>query len=116
MSHDCLKTLTVGTGSAARAIAVRQRPGGAPGLFWLGGLKSDMKGTKAQALDGFAAQHGRALVRFDYPRGRVVADSLRASVIRAALRTRSRPKAAGGGPRAPGNTLRVRLDIPDPEL
>jgi len=66
MSHDCLKTLTVGTGSAARAIAVRQRPGGAPGLFWLGGLKSDMKGTKAQALDGFAAQHGRALVRFDY--------------------------------------------------
>ena len=22
-----------------------------PGLFWLGGFKSDMKGTKAEALD-----------------------------------------------------------------
>jgi pimeloyl-ACP methyl ester carboxylesterase len=66
MSHDCLKTLTVGTGSAGRAIAVRERSGAAPGLFWLGGLKSDMKGTKAQALDAFAAQHGRAIVRFDY--------------------------------------------------
>jgi len=58
----------------------------------------------------------RALVRFDYPHGRAVADSLRASVIRAALRTRSRPRGPGAGPRTPGNTLRVRLDIPDPEL
>ncbi len=37
-----------------------------PGLFWLGGFKSDMKGTKAVALDAFAAEHGRACVRFDY--------------------------------------------------
>ncbi|HKT55874.1 MAG TPA: hypothetical protein VJR25_03800, partial [Microbacterium sp.] len=58
----------------------------------------------------------RALVRFDYPHGRPVADSLRASVIRAALQTRNRPRTAGTGPRTPGNTLRVRLDIPDPEL
>jgi pimeloyl-ACP methyl ester carboxylesterase len=66
MRNDCLKTLTVGTGEAARPIAVRQRPGAAPGLFWLGGFKSDMQGTKAQALDTFAQQHGRALTRFDY--------------------------------------------------
>jgi pimeloyl-ACP methyl ester carboxylesterase len=66
MSNDCLKTLTVGTGEAARPIAVRQRPGAAPGLFWLGGFKSDMRGTKAQALDAFAQQNGRALTRFDY--------------------------------------------------
>jgi len=66
MSNDCLKSLTVGTGPAARPIAVRQRPGGAPGLFWLGGFKSDMQGTKAQALDAWAQQHGRALTRFDY--------------------------------------------------
>jgi len=47
-------------------IAVRARPGSTPGLFWLGGFNSDMKGTKALALDGWAAEHGRACVRFDY--------------------------------------------------
>src|SRR5579863_9416729 len=66
MSNDCLKSVAVGTGQAARPIAVRQRPGGAPGLFWLGGFKSDMQGTKAQALDDWARRHGRALTRFDY--------------------------------------------------
>jgi pimeloyl-ACP methyl ester carboxylesterase len=66
VSNDCLKSLAVGTGEAARPIAVRQRPGAAPGLFWLGGFKSDMQGTKAQALDAWAQQHGRALTRFDY--------------------------------------------------
>ncbi|HEY6258494.1 MAG TPA: alpha/beta hydrolase [Xanthobacteraceae bacterium] len=66
MSNNCLKFLTVGTGPGGRPIAVRQRAGGNPGLLWLGGLKSDMQGIKAQALDGFAQQHGRALTRFDY--------------------------------------------------
>lgn len=54
------------TGSPARSIAVRMREGKNPGLFWLGGLKSDMKGTKAQALDHWAEMAGRACVRFDY--------------------------------------------------
>src|SRR5271170_7134127 len=58
--------ITVGNDSAARRIAVRARAGGAPGLFWLGGFNSDMKGTKALALDAWAAEHGRACVRFDY--------------------------------------------------
>jgi pimeloyl-ACP methyl ester carboxylesterase len=58
--------IDVGTGDAARRIAVRMRPGVAPGLFWLGGFNSDMKGTKALALDAWAADHGRACVRFDY--------------------------------------------------
>jgi pimeloyl-ACP methyl ester carboxylesterase len=66
MSNDCLKFLAVGTGDAIRRIAVRQRPGAASGLFWLGGLKSDMRGTKAQALDAWAQTQGRALTRFDY--------------------------------------------------
>jgi pimeloyl-ACP methyl ester carboxylesterase len=66
MSNDCLKFLTVGTGQAVRRIAVRQRPGGAPGLFWLGGFKSDMRGTKAQSLDTWAELQGRALTRLDY--------------------------------------------------
>jgi pimeloyl-ACP methyl ester carboxylesterase len=35
-------------------------------LFWLGGLKSDMQGTKAVALDQWAAAQGHACVRFDY--------------------------------------------------
>jgi len=66
MSNDCLKSVAVGTGQAARPIAVRQRAGAAPGLFWLGGFKSDMQGTKVQALDAWAEQQGRALTRFDY--------------------------------------------------
>jgi pimeloyl-ACP methyl ester carboxylesterase len=49
-----------------RPIAVRARTGRAPGLFWLGGFKSDMAGTKALALDAWAAEHRRACVRFDY--------------------------------------------------
>jgi pimeloyl-ACP methyl ester carboxylesterase len=66
MDDSCLKTLSVGTGPIARPIAVRARSGAAPGLFWLGGFKSDMRGTKAQALDDWAARGGRAMVRFDY--------------------------------------------------
>jgi pimeloyl-ACP methyl ester carboxylesterase len=66
MSDCCLKFVEVGTGYAARKIAVRERAGGPPGLLWLGGFKSDMKGTKAEALDAWASREGRALVRFDY--------------------------------------------------
>jgi pimeloyl-ACP methyl ester carboxylesterase len=58
--------IDVGSGSSARRIAVRAREGGKPGLFWLGGFNSDMKGTKALALDAWAAGHGRGCVRFDY--------------------------------------------------
>src|SRR3954452_11634969 len=58
--------IEVGEGSATRNIAVRVRKGSAPGMFWLGGFNSDMLGTKAVALDSWAAQQGRACVRFDY--------------------------------------------------
>lgn len=61
-----LKSLTVGAGPAQRMIAVRQRDGALPGLFWMGGFKSDMKGTKAEALDQWAAAQGRACTRYDY--------------------------------------------------
>jgi pimeloyl-ACP methyl ester carboxylesterase len=66
MSDSCLKFSTVGTGPAARRIAVRARAGAGPGLFWLSGFKSNMKGTKAEALDRWAGERGRAMVRFDY--------------------------------------------------
>ena len=57
--------IEVGEGSGRR-IAVRARAGSGPGLFWLGGFNSDMRGTKALALDAWAAEHGRACIRFDY--------------------------------------------------
>ena len=63
---DALTFIDVGRGRDARAIAVRALAGATPGFFWLGGFKSDMQGTKAAALARFAAERGRALVRFDY--------------------------------------------------
>lgn len=65
-----LDFIDVGEGPSARKIAVRSRRGQGhgqgPGLVWLGGFKSDMQGGKAQALDAWAGEHGRAIVRFDY--------------------------------------------------
>jgi pimeloyl-ACP methyl ester carboxylesterase len=66
MSEARLTSLTLDSSPPARIIAVRTREGKNPGLFWLGGFKSDMKGTKAEALDRWADQEGRACVRFDY--------------------------------------------------
>jgi len=66
MDSDRPTFLHIGEGAARRGIAVRALEGAAPGLFWLGGYKSDMKGTKAVALADWAAQAGRACVRFDY--------------------------------------------------
>lgn len=59
-------SLDVGTGGAARPIAVEQRAGALPGMFWLSGFRSDMQGGKALAMDTFAAEHGLASTRFDY--------------------------------------------------
>lgn len=58
--------MLIGEGQNQRRIAYRQSAGAGPGLVWLGGFSSDMKGTKAQALAGWAAQNGRAMLRFDY--------------------------------------------------
>ena len=66
MDSDRPTFLNIGEGAGRRAIAVRAQAGAAPGLLWLGGYKSDMKGTKAEALADWAAQAGRACVRFDY--------------------------------------------------
>src|SRR5580692_9519377 len=60
MNDNSLKFLHIGDGATRRGIAVRAQAGAAPGLFWLGGYKSDMKGTKAEALADWAAQAGRA--------------------------------------------------------
>ncbi|MDQ7017611.1 MAG: alpha/beta hydrolase [Robiginitomaculum sp.] len=47
-------------------LACRVRPGKGPTVLWLGGFRSDMDGTKAEAVDTWAKESGRAYVRFDY--------------------------------------------------
>ncbi len=47
-------------------IAWRAVAGAGPTVVWLGGFKSDMAGTKAQALADWALAKGRGYVRFDY--------------------------------------------------
>jgi pimeloyl-ACP methyl ester carboxylesterase len=71
MNESRLTSLRIESPAPARTIAVRVRESKSgssalPGLFWLGGFKSDMKGTKAAALDDWAGSQGRACVRFDY--------------------------------------------------
>ena len=66
MSDPAALEVKVGRGAEARTVAALRRPGREPGLFWLGGLRSDMTGTKAEALDRWAAERGHAFTRFDY--------------------------------------------------
>ena len=47
-------------------IAVRHVVGTEPGIVWLGGYKSDMRGTKAEVLSKWAEGEGRAFLRHDY--------------------------------------------------
>lgn len=49
-----------------RRIAYNQLDGDGPGIVFLGGFKSDMTGTKAQFLEDWARERGRAFLRFDY--------------------------------------------------
>jgi pimeloyl-ACP methyl ester carboxylesterase len=60
------ESLVVRVAEAARTIAILRRPGAGPGLFWLGGFKSDMIGAKAEALDAYGGERGIAVTRFDY--------------------------------------------------
>jgi pimeloyl-ACP methyl ester carboxylesterase len=47
-------------------LAYRRLAGAGPTLVWLGGFRSDMTGTKAEALAEWARARGRAFLRFDY--------------------------------------------------
>lgn len=49
-----------------RRIAYHRTDGSGPGVVFLGGFRSDMTGTKAQYLEGWARAQGRAFLRFDY--------------------------------------------------
>jgi pimeloyl-ACP methyl ester carboxylesterase len=66
MNDNSLKFLQIGEGATRQAIAKRQQAGAPPGIYCLSGYKSDMKGTKAQALAVWAQSQGRACLRFDY--------------------------------------------------
>ncbi len=58
-----LKFLDTPTG---RRIAYHQTAGAGPVIVFLGGLKSDMEGTKAVHLEEWAKRQGYAFLRFDY--------------------------------------------------
>jgi pimeloyl-ACP methyl ester carboxylesterase len=47
-------------------IAWRRVEGRGPSVVWLGGFRSEMAGTKADALAAWAAAAGRDFLRFDY--------------------------------------------------
>ena len=49
-----------------RRLAYHQTEGRGPCIIFLGGLKSDMQGTKAVFLEDWARREGRAFLRFDY--------------------------------------------------
>jgi pimeloyl-ACP methyl ester carboxylesterase len=66
LDQDGLQFLTLGHGADERRIAVKAEPGRQPGLFWLSGFKSDMSGSKAEALAAHARARGQAVTRMDY--------------------------------------------------
>ena len=49
-----------------RRLAYHKNEGTGPTIVFLGGLKSDMEGTKAVHLEAWAQARGRAYLRFDY--------------------------------------------------
>jgi pimeloyl-ACP methyl ester carboxylesterase len=55
-----------GTGIAWLNDGEIPAPEGRCGTFWLGGFKSDMRGTKAEVLAAHARRTGRSCIRFDY--------------------------------------------------
>ncbi len=48
------------------ALAVAHRQGAGPTILFLPGYMSDMTGSKALAVDAWAAEKGRAMLRLDY--------------------------------------------------
>ena len=74
MPEEKLQFIISGKGTDARKIAViAPRIASSdnthlkkPPIIWLGGFRSDMRATKAEALAAWAAREQRQLIRFDY--------------------------------------------------
>lgn len=49
-----------------RTIRGLVQDGAGPTIVWLGGFRSDMAGSKAEAIAAWGRDHGRKVVRFDY--------------------------------------------------
>ena len=47
-------------------LAFRSISGAGPAIVWLGGFRSDMNGSKAEAIAQWAAVNGRSFLRFDF--------------------------------------------------
>lgn len=60
------KPETIAVGADRRTIAVLVDDGAGPAVLWLGGFRSDMSGSKAEALAAWGRRAGRRIVRFDY--------------------------------------------------
>lgn len=52
--------------ATGRRLAYHLSPGAGPTVVFLGGLRSDMEGTKALHLEDWAKARGQAFLRFDY--------------------------------------------------
>lgn len=62
-NQDVTRFLTASDGTR---LAYRRVDGDGPTVLWLGGFKSDMTGSKAEALSQAARAQNRAFLRFDY--------------------------------------------------
>ena len=58
MSPDDLQFLDIGSSAESRRIALKTREGSAPAVIWLGGFRSDMEASKAQAIELDLARRG----------------------------------------------------------
>lgn len=70
MSETRQHEIEIGENAEARRIAVIEREargaGHGPGVVWLGGFRSDMAGSKAEAICRHQGETGGACLRFDY--------------------------------------------------
>lgn len=64
--HPQPQFLDVRDGERERRLAMVLTPGDSPAIVWLGGFRSDMRATKAEALARWGDQNRRRVVRFDY--------------------------------------------------
>ncbi|MBU0557475.1 MAG: alpha/beta hydrolase [Alphaproteobacteria bacterium] len=66
MTDDATTPPSFTPNAAGLRLAFRYRPGNGPTIVFLPGYMSDMMGSKAIALDDWAAAQGRAMLRLDY--------------------------------------------------
>lgn len=66
MEREASQWLEVGEGEDRRRLAFLAQEGQGAPVVWLGGFRSDMRATKAEALAEWARANNRAFLRFDY--------------------------------------------------